>query len=129
MSPDQLAKIAAEASSRAYAPYSKFKVGAALLTENGEVHTGCNVENASYGMGICAERVATFKAISQGERAFKAIAVSTKASAAPCGACRQVLAEFNPAMEVYIADELGKIVHRTTLDTLIPNAFGPENLQ
>ena len=122
MSPDELAKIAAGASSTAYAPYSKFKVGAALLTENGEIYTGCNVENASYGMSICAERVATFKAISQGERAFRAIALSTKASAAPCGACRQVLAEFcSPDLPVYIADGGG--IRTLTLGGLLPHGF------
>jgi cytidine deaminase len=128
MNPIELAKIAVEAATRAYAPYSKFKVGAALLAENGEIYTGCNVENASYGMSICAERVAVAKAITEGVKSFQAIAVSTKGSAAPCGACRQVLAEFNPTMQVYIADEMGNVAHETTLDTLIPHAFGPENL-
>jgi len=128
MNPIELAKIAVEAATRAYAPYSKFKVGAALLAENGEIYTGCNVENASYGMSICAERVAVAKAITEGVKSFQAIAVSTKGSAAPCGACRQVLAEFNPTMLVYIADEMGNVAHETTVDTLIPHAFGPENL-
>lgn len=129
MNPDELAKIAAQVSSKAYAPYSKFKVGAALLAENGEIYTGCNVENASYGMSMCAERVAAAKAITEGEQSFIAIAVSTRGGAAPCGACRQVLAEFNPAMNVYIADETGKVVHQTSLDALIPHLFRPENLQ
>lgn len=128
MNPIELAKIAVEAATRAYAPYSKFKVGAALLAENGEIYTGCNVENASYGMSICAERVAVAKAITEGVKSFQAIAVSTKGSAAPCGACRQVLAEFNPTMQVYIADEMGNVAHETTLDMLIPHAFRPENL-
>ena len=100
-----LASAAIEASQRAYAPYSKFKVGAALLAEDGRVFTGCNVENASYGLTNCAERTAVFKAVSEGATRFKAIAIAGGVGdvAMPCGACRQVLAEFSPEMEVLSA--------------------------
>lgn len=123
-----LLKLAAEAQSNAYAPYSKFRVGAALLSADGSVFTGCNVENASYGLSNCAERTAVFKAVSEGVRAFTAIAISVPGGGSPCGACRQVLNEFNPAMKVYLGDEKGTLVRETTLDALLPDAFGPENL-
>ena len=103
----ELAKLASSARLLAYAPYSKFKVGAALLAEDGKTYTGCNVENASYGMSICAERVAVVKAVSEGQQSLKAIALSVSGSGSPCGACRQVLYEFNPSMLVYLADETG----------------------
>ncbi len=95
------AKIVQE---KAYSPYSKFKVGAALLTKDGKIFTGCNIENVSYGMTICAERVAVFKAVSEGHVDFVAIAISASSDEAiyPCGACRQVLAEFNPKMDVFV---------------------------
>ena len=112
----------------AYAPYSQFQVGAALLAENGEVFTGCNVENASYGMTICAERTAVFKAVAAGVRAFSAIAISVPGGGSPCGACRQVLNEFSPSMKVYLSDENGQLIRETTLEMLLPDAFGPENL-
>ncbi|MCP5536435.1 MAG: cytidine deaminase [Akkermansiaceae bacterium] len=128
MTAGELAKIAAEARASAYAPYSKFDVGAALLAENGAIFTGCNVENASYGLTICAERAAVFKAVSEGVRTFSAIAIAVPGAASPCGACRQVLNEFNPAMKVYLADENGILSRQTTLDVLLPDAFGPENL-
>lgn len=128
MKPSDLAQLAATARNSAYAPYSKFQVGAALLAENGEVFNGCNVENASYGLTICAERTAVFKAVSAGHTSFTAIAISVPGSGSPCGACRQVLNEFNPAMMIYLADEKGRITRETTLQQLLPDAFGPENL-
>ena len=124
----ELLNIAAQASQEAYAPYSKFHVGAALLTENGAVFTGCNVENASYGLTLCAERVAIFKAISAGVRSFQAIAISVPGGGSPCGACRQVMNEFNPHLPIILGDPTGKIMSETTLDILLPAAFGPENL-
>ncbi|MEM4374408.1 MAG: cytidine deaminase, partial [Nitrososphaerota archaeon] len=98
----QLLMQARKAMRYSYAPYSRFRVGAALLTEEGEVVTGCNVENPSYGLSNCAERTAVFKAVSEGRRRFRAIAVvSSRANPVyPCGACRQVLREFNPRLKV-----------------------------
>lgn len=128
MSPTDLAKIASQARTSAYAPYSKFLVGAALLTDQGAVFTGCNVENASYGLTICAERSAVFKAVSEGVRSFSAIAISLPGGGSPCGACRQVLHEFNSTMNVYLADETGAIVRETSLEALFPDPFGPGNL-
>lgn len=125
---NKLLKIAADAAERAYAPYSKFHVGAALLAKNGEVFTGCNVENASYGLSNCAERTAVFKAVSEGVRTFTAIAIAVPGGGSPCGACRQVLNEFNPRLKIYLGDEKGRLVRETTLDVLLPDAFGPENL-
>ena len=128
MSPTDLAKIASQARTSAYAPYSKFLVGAALLTDQGAVFTGCNVENASYGLTICAERSAVFKAVSEGVRSFSAIAISLPGGGSPCGACRQVLHEFNSTMNVYLADETGAIVRETSLEALFPDPFGLGNL-
>ena len=109
---------------RAHAPYSRFKVGAALLTRDGNVIHGCNVENASYGLTICAERNAVFQAVALGLEGFTAIAIVTKAgkSASPCGACRQVLHEFAPKMRVIWRDAGGRLIDRT-VDQLLPNAF------
>jgi cytidine deaminase len=112
---------------RAYAPYSRFEVGAALLGRSGKVYEGCNVENVSYGLSICAERAAVFKAVSEGEREFEALAVVTSTGGPPCGACRQVLAEFNVQMPVHVADVEGQ--YRTfTVAELLPEAFLPEDL-
>lgn len=112
----------------AYVPYSKYKVGAALLTTSGNIYDGCNVENAAYPTTMCAERVAVFKAVSQGERAFEAIAVVTANAGSPCGACRQVLAEFGLDTLVIIADDTGKIVQQATVRELLPGAFTPKDL-
>jgi cytidine deaminase len=111
----------------AYAPYSGFTVGAALLALDGTLYTGCNVENASYGLSVCAERNALFHAVAQGARHFRAVAVVTWNGVTPCGACRQVLAEFAPQMTVIVADPAG---HRRlyVLTDLLPQAFGPEHL-
>ena len=124
---DELLAMAEQARAQAYAPYSGFAVGAALLGRTGGVYTGCNVENASYGLGICAERNAVAHGVASGERAFDAVAVVTENGVTPCGACRQVLAEFNPAMLVIVADAAG---HRRCyrLAELLPDAFGPEHL-
>lgn len=112
----------------AYAPYSGYKVGAALLSASGKVYDGANVENAAYPMSMCAERVAVFKAVSEGERQFEAIAVATQNGGAPCGACRQVLSEFGRDTIVLIVADAGKVIRETTLAELLPDAFGPEDL-
>ena len=109
MGPDELVRHAQAARLRAYAPYSGYLVGAAVLAVDGTVVTGCNVENASYGATICAERVALTAAVSQGLRDFTAIAVVTQNGGAPCGMCRQVMAELGPEMAVYIADAPGAL--------------------
>ena len=97
-----LVAAALEARRQAYAPYSKFAVGAALLTSTGRIFPGCNVENTSYGLTICAERTAACSAVAAGEREFTAIAVALSGGGTPCGACRQFLAEFNPALPVFL---------------------------
>jgi cytidine deaminase len=124
-----LVDAAREARDWAYAPYSNYRVGAALLAASGKVYTGVNVENAAYPTGICAERVAVFKAVSEGEREFQAIVVVTSNGGSPCGACRQVLAEFGLGTAVIIADEFGRVIQETTVAGLLPGAFGPEDLQ
>jgi len=128
----ELSLIAAarEACQRAYAPYSGFCVGAALQTSSGRVFTGCNVENASYGLTICAERVAVGRAVAEGERNFDAIAIVSRGGVMPCGACRQVLAEFNPDLRVIVADLGGSQGHTREfrLSELLPEAFLPRDL-
>lgn len=113
----------------AYAPYSGFTVGAALVTQDGTVFGGANVENASYGLAICAERSAAVAAVSAGHREFRAIAIAGPEATvtAPCGACRQFLNEFNPQLSVAYTAPDG--VRVTTLDRLLPDAFGPKNLR
>jgi cytidine deaminase len=123
-----LVKQAREVRKRAYAPYSNYQVGAALLGASGQIYTGCNVENAVYPEVICAERSAVVKAVSEGERDFVAIAVVTRDGGSPCGACRQVLSEFSPDILVLIADEEGN-VRETTVSALLPDLFGPQNLR
>jgi cytidine deaminase len=112
----------------AYAPYSHYAVGAAVLTASGRIYDGVNVENAAYPTGICAERVAVFKAVSEGERQVSAVAVVTENGGMPCGACRQVLSEFGPQMLVLIADLEGKLLKETSIAELLPGAFGPQDL-
>ncbi len=124
----QLIKRAQQARAKAYAPYSGYKVGAAILAEDGKIYSGCNVENSSYGLTICAERVALFKAISAGQRRFKAVAIFTDGPATPCGACLQTLAEFSPRMEVYLASREGG-VKRLNLRDLLPQPFKIEDNQ
>lgn len=121
---EELITLGREAREQAYAPYSGFAVGAALRTVSGHVYTGCNVENASYGLSICAERVAVGKAVSEGDHNFETLAVVSETMASPCGACRQVLAEFGLDTRVVIADlEHGREI-RTVRD-LLPAAFTP----
>jgi cytidine deaminase len=129
----ELVAAARAARERAYAPYSGFRVGAALLTEQGDVVTAANVENASYGLAICAERSAVVAAVAAGSRSFVAIAVAGNGPdpVTPCGACRQVLREFPRGvdLEVLCAGETGDQVVTTTLGTLLPDSFGPERLE
>jgi cytidine deaminase len=126
---EALALAARTVSRQAYCPYSKFTVGAAVLTESGEIFSGCNVENASYGLTICAERNAIFQAAANGHRRIAAVVVYTPTSepTAPCGACRQVVNEFGPDAEILsICDGPGTL--RARLSELLPQAFGPQNL-
>ena len=123
-----LIKIANEARRQAYVPYSNYRVGAALRTTDGRIFTGVNVENAAYPTSICAERVAVFKAVSEGEQRFEAIAVVTDNGGSPCGACRQVLAEFGLDTLVLIADGRGRLIQETTVAGLLPDAFTPADL-
>jgi cytidine deaminase len=123
-----LIQTAIQARKWAYAPYSNYPVGAALLTTSGKVYDGVNVENAAYPTGMCAERVAVFKAVSEGERQFEAIAVVTDNGGSPCGSCRQVLAEFGLETAVLIADGEGNLIEETTVADLLPTAFTPKDL-
>ena len=124
----QWIETARQARRGAYAPYSQYAVGAAVLTASGRVYDGVNIENAAYPTGICAERVAVFKAVSEGEREFVAIAVVTSNAGSPCGSCRQVLAEFGTGTIVYLADEEGNLQVETTVADLLPFSFGPGDL-
>ena len=128
MNPTELIALAKQARRKAYVPYSHYKVGAALLGKSGKVYTGCNVENASYGHTVCAERTAVLKAVSEGETEFTAIAVVTKNGGSPCGACRQVLSEFAPKLTIYIADKNGEY-RTTTMKKLLPDSFTPAHLE
>ena len=112
----------------AYAPYSHYAVGAALLTNSGKIYEGVNIENAVYPLGLCAERVAIFKAVSEGERQFDAIAIATENGGMPCGSCRQVMAEFGLSTRVVIVDTTGRIHADTTVEGLLPQAFTPTDL-
>lgn len=125
----ELVQKALEAQKKAYAPYSRYSVGAALLAKSGKIYCGCNVENASYGLTMCAERNAIFKAASEGELEFEAIALVTKDGGMPCGACRQVLNEFNARMTVIAADEQGVVHFESGLEGLLPYSFGPDNVK
>ena len=112
----------------AYAPYSNYLVGAALLTSSGKIYDGVNVENAAYPTSICAERVSVFKAVSEGEKNITAIAVASSNGGTPCGACRQVLSEFGQDIKVLIVNGEGVVEQETTIAELLPGAFGPQDL-
>ena len=124
----QLIETSLAARRWAYAPYSEYAVGAALLTSSGVIYDGVNIENAAYPTSMCAERVAVFKAVSEGETNFIAIAVATSNGGTPCGACRQVLSEFGLETKVLIVNGDGIIEQETTVAELLPGAFGPQDL-
>ncbi|WP_147802941.1 cytidine deaminase [Alkalicoccus halolimnae] len=129
-SKESLLKQAVNARKNAYVPYSNFPVGAALQAENGEVFTGCNIENAAYSMCNCGERTAIFKAVSEGVREFSAIAVcaDTEGPVSPCGACRQVMAELLQQNTIVYLTNLKGDVEETTVASLLPGAFSKEDL-
>jgi cytidine deaminase len=124
---DELIQSAVDAQKRAYCVYSDFPVGAALRTASGKIYQGVNVENASFGLTICAERVAASAAVANGEKEFTAIAVVSRTGVTPCGACRQFLAEFNPKLPIVMVDSLKPTeIHHATLEELLPGRFeGP----
>lgn len=124
----ELIDLALQSRQRAYAPYSGYAVGAALLTHTGEIFTGVNIENAAYPTGTCAERVAVFKAVSEGNKKFEAMAVASSTGGTPCGACRQVLSEFGLGTKMIIVDGEGAIIQETTVGDLLPGAFSSRNL-
>jgi len=123
-----LIDLANTARERAYVPYSKYHVGAALCTKTGHIFTGVNIENAAYPQTMCAERVAIFKAVSEGEKEFEVIAVVTENGGSPCGGCRQVLAEFGLDTLVLLANGKGELLKEMTINELLPEAFTPEKL-
>lgn len=125
---EELVREALAARSRAYAPYSDYLVGAALLGKSGRIYTGCNIENAVYPLCICAERAAVFHAVCAGEREFVALAVATAKGGSPCGACRQVLREFGEGIVVLIADATG-VYRATTVRELLPDSFSALDLE
>ena len=127
---ENLSKIANAMLEKAYVPYSKFPVGAALVTKEGKIYTGCNIENASYPLTNCAERTAIFKAVSEGDKDFQTIIVTadTEGPVSPCGACRQVLVEFcEPEMPVLLTNKKGDI-KETTVSELLPGAFREKDM-
>lgn len=125
----KLIEIAMKARENAYVPYSHYAVGAALLTKSGKIYTGCNIENAAYPVTVCGERTAMFKAVSEGDRDFDAIAIVTRDGGSPCGSCRQVMVEFAPDMTVILADENGQLSGEYSVRELLPGAFTPANLK
>lgn len=129
MTDEKLMQAAREAREKAYVPYSHFPVGAALITDDGTLYTGCNIENASYGLTNCAERTTIFKAVSEGHRRFAAIAIvaDTEGPVSPCGACRQVMSEFGPDARVLLTNLRGE-TQVTTVRALLPGAFTPQDL-
>ena len=130
LSIENLSKLANEMLEKAYVPYSKFPVGAALVTKEGKIYTGCNIENASYPLTNCAERTAVFKAVSEGDKEFQTIVVTadTEGPVSPCGACRQVLVEFcDPEMPVILTNKKGDI-KETTVSELLPGAFREKDM-
>jgi cytidine deaminase len=121
----QLVSAACAVRRNAHAPYSGFTVGAALLTSEGRVISGCNIENASYGLTVCAERTVVFRAVAEGSREFRSIAIASSGGAAPCGACRQVLAEFCDDLEILLVDaNAPDRIRETSLSALLPDRFG-----
>ncbi len=126
---DRLIQTAMQVRNNAYAPYSHYAVGAALLAADGRIFTGANVENAVYPLTICAERSAVARAVSDGVRDFVAIAVVTRDGGTPCGSCRQVLAEFGLQIIVLIANQEGELLDETSVAALLPKSFGPDNLK
>lgn len=124
-----LIQAAIAAAEHAYIPYSGYRVGAVLTTPDGQVFSGCNVENASYGAAICAERTALVKAVSEGHRQFSTLVVATRDGGAPCGICRQMLAEFAPQLDVVLVDFSGRVTLRTRLDQLLPYSFDGSSLR
>lgn len=129
MNKSDLIKEALKAKEKAYVPYSNFHVGAALLTEDGKLYTGCNIENAAYGPSVCAERTAIFKAVSDGHRKVKEIAIVGDSNYSyPCGVCRQVLREFGKDATVYVANSETDY-REYKLEELLPNSFGPDDLE
>jgi cytidine deaminase len=124
----ELVRVAIKNLARAYAPYSNYPVSAALLTSSGKIFTGVNIENAAYPTSICAERVAVFKAVSEGETSFQAIGVASPNGGTPCGSCRQVLSEFGLDTIVITADKNGKIILEQSIAELLPEAFRPDDL-
>lgn len=124
---EQLITAACGARAKAYAPYSHYAVGAAVLTEDGRLFTGVNVENVSYGLTICAERTAVYKMVSEGAQPIVAVAICTQNGGTPCGACRQVLSEFAGDIPVWLSDAQGN-TRLTTLHALLPDHFTPEHL-
>lgn len=134
MTPEKLMDLAKSAMEKSYSPYSGYRVGAALLCADGTVYRGCNIENAAFSPTVCAERCAIFKAVSEGKRDFRAIAIvggragEVPGRAAPCGVCRQVMGEFcGGDFKIYLLDADGEI-EEYTLDTLLPERFGAENM-
>ena len=130
LSIENLTTVANEMLEKAYVPYSKFPVGAALVTKEGKIYTGCNIENASYPLTNCAERTAVFKAVSEGDKEFQTIVVTadTEGPVSPCGACRQVLVEFcDPEMPVILTNKKGDI-KETTVSELLPGAFREKDM-
>ncbi len=129
MTDDDLIQTALEAQKNSYSPYSKYRVGAAVLCADGTVYSGCNIENASYPCGICAERTAVSKAVSEGKRKFKKIAVagSSETVCTPCGMCRQFLYEFAPELEVLCSDSK-KNYRKIKLRDLLPEGFGASSM-
>jgi cytidine deaminase len=123
-----LVDLANTARQRAYVPYSNYPVGSSLRTKTGRIYTGVNVENAAYPQTMCAERVAIFKAVSEGEKEFEVITVVTDNGGSPCGGCRQVMAEFGLDTIVLLADGSGRIVREITVKELLPEAFTPNHL-
>ncbi|NPA26195.1 MAG: cytidine deaminase [Chloroflexi bacterium] len=125
---EALVAAALAARERAYAPYSHYHVGAALLLADGTLVTGANVENAVYPLGICAERVAVAKAVSEGRREFRALAVASETGVAPCGACRQTLREFAEHLPILLVDAQGRVVREVDLADLLPYSFSAADL-